>query len=186
MMPTTVPYRDALTLIIAGLSVCLTIFFGHFKTWRHRICFEYDGKQAAAVTAIRDKFQEEAEQHYRTIQEHLQRTGGTVQQFYAEGKQRSLIRALALRLERSNQIIRLYSYLNFVSQVIEICFWAESFIIILSIGTIWIPVTHAEILALVILVLGILVVVFGLMFALLYIEGSFLTITNRALRPEFD
>ncbi len=110
MMPATVPYRDALTLIIAGLSISLTIFFGHFKTWRHRICFEYDGKQAAAVTALRDKFQEEAEQHYRAIQDHVQRTGETVQQFYAEGKQRTLVKALALKLERSNQIIRACSH----------------------------------------------------------------------------
>ena len=186
MMPATVPYRDALTLIIAGLSISLTIFFGHFKTWRHRICFEYDGKQAAAVTALRDKFQEEAEQHYRAIQDHVQRTGETVQQFYAEGKQRTLVKALALKLERSNQIIRLYSYLSGVSQVVEIALWIESSILILSIGTVWFPVTHYQIVGLVIVVVSVLAIMIGLIFALLYLEGRFITAANKALRPEFD
>jgi hypothetical protein len=186
MMQAIVQYRDALTLIIAGLSICLTIFFGYFKTWRHRIYFEYDGKQDAAVTAIRDKFQEEAEQHYRTIQEHLQRTGGTVQQFYAESKQRKLIRILAMRLERSNQIIRLYSGLSILSQVVEIGLLIESAILILSIGIIWVSVTHFEVLCIVIMFFIILALMILLMFALLYFEGRFLTAANRALRPEID
>ncbi|MGA3082042.1 MAG: hypothetical protein ABSD44_11745 [Terracidiphilus sp.] len=186
MMPAIVPYRDALTLIIAGLSISLTMFFGHFKTWRHRICFEYDSKQSAAVTALRDKFKEEAEQHFRAIQQHLRRTGGTVQQFYAESKQRTLIKTLALRLERCNEIIRLYSYLTLVSQVVEVGLLVESAILILSIGTIWVPIGHYGVLCLVAVLLGILAILVVLMFTLLYLEARFLTATNGALRPEFD
>lgn len=186
MMPTTVPYRDALTLIIAGLSICLTMFFGHFKAWRHRICFEYDRKGFAAVAALREKFKEEAEQHFRAIQEHLTRTGGTVQQFYAESKQRTLVKTLALRLQRCNEIIRFYSYLTLVSQVVEIGLLVESAILILSIGTIWAPIGHYGILGLVTALLGILTILVALMFTLLLLEGRFLTATNEALRPEFD
>jgi len=186
MMPSTVPYRDTLTLIIAGLSICLTMFFGHFKAWRHRICFEYDGKQSAAVTALREKFKEEAEQHFRAIQEHLTRTGGTVQQFYAESKQRTLLKTLALRLERCNEIIRFYSYLTLVSQLVEIGMLIESAILILSIGTIWVPIGHYGVLVFVTMLLSILAILIVLMFTLLYLEGKFLTATNGALRPEFD
>lgn len=186
MMPAAVTYRDALTLIIAGLSICATIFFGHFKTWRHRICFEYDGKQAAAVTAIRDKFQEEAEQHYKAIQEHLQHTGATVQEFYAERKQRVLVKSLALRLERSNRIIRLYSYLTFVSQAIEIGLLIETTILIFSIATAWFTISHFMAWLIFIICLIILALMILLMFVLLYLEGRFLTETNKALSPEFD
>ena len=186
MMPVAVSHRDALTLIVAGLGIVLTIFFGHFKTWRHRICFEYDGKQAAAVTAIRDKFQEEAEQHYRAIHEHIQRTGGTVQQFYAEAKQRTLVKALALKLERSNKIIRLYSYLSLVSQLIELALWIESAILILSIGSVWIAVPHYLIVTIVLIVIIALLALIGLIFSLLYFEGRFITAANKALKPEFD
>jgi len=185
-MPAIVHHRDVLTLIIAGLSICLTIFFGHFKAWRHRICFEYVDKQAAAVAALTDKFQEEAEQHYRAIQEHLERTGGTVQQFYAESKQRTLIRILALRLERRNQIIRLYSYLSRVSRAVEIGLLVESSILTLCILTVWVPVTHLEALGLVAILLCILVVTIVLTFILVYLEGKFLTTANSALRPEID
>lgn len=186
MIPTAIhSHRDAMTILIAGLSICLTMFFGHFKTWRHRICFEYDGKQAAAVAALRDKFQEEAGQHYRVVQEHIHRTGETVQQFYAEGRQRTLVKALALRLERSNGIIRVYRYLGIVSQAVEFGFLIVSAALVLSMIVLWVPPVRTEIiLAGVILVVSALMV--GLMFVLLYLEGRFITATSKALRPELD
>lgn len=186
MIPNSVPNRDALTLIIAGLGIVLSIFFGQFKTWRHRICFEYDGKQAAAVTTLRDKFEEEAEQHYKTIQDHINRTGETVQQFYAESKQRTLIKALALKLERSNQIIRLHSYLNAISQVIEVVLWVEASILMVGIGLVWFTVPHHWVVALVGIVTFLSLCIIVLVFVLLYFEGKFLTAANRILKPEFD
>jgi hypothetical protein len=73
-----------------------------------------------------------------------------------------------------------------VSQVVEIGLLVESAILILSIGTIWVPIGHYGTWGLVTVFLGILAILIALMFTLLYLEGTFLTATNEALTPEFD
>jgi hypothetical protein len=177
-------HKDIVTLVIAALGMLLTFFFGHFKNWRHRICFDYDSKHGAAITAIKDQFEEEAEMHFKSVQNAVVQPGLTIQQVYQSVEQKKYIKSLANKLESANQIRRDHHLLILASQYVEWGIWTLSVLISTTLVTIWWPFPHSLAIAAQcvggILFLGIV----ALVCLLLKTEAHFFRITQEALRPE--
>jgi len=179
-------HKDSATLLIASLSIVCSFLFGFFKQWRHRICFEYDGKRSAAITALSDKFQQEAEVQFNAVQARIQATGELVTEVYQSLEQRRYIKSLALKLEHRNKVIRLHSYLTTLSQVIEWCAWVEILLLVSGLLGIWWHAPHlaAFFLVLVFVITGIIWILATTL--LFYFDGKFLTVAHKALRPEIE
>jgi hypothetical protein len=178
-------HKDAATLLIAALSIAFSFLFGFFKQWRHRICFEYDGKRSAAITALNDKFQREAETQFTSVQARIL-TGELVQEVYQSDEQRKYIRSLALKLEYRNQVIRLHSYLTSLSRLIEWAAWLEILLIVLALVTLWWHIPHfatATVFTIFVAAAITLLISTSLLF---YCDGRFLTVTHKVLKPEIE
>ena len=127
-------HKDSATLIVALLAMVLSVLFGYFNDWRHKINFEYDSKRGAAITALKDEFEEEAQRHYKSIRAEIRETGAAVQVVYQTLGQRQYIRSLALKLEKRNKIIRLHSRLVRISNAVQVGLWLESIFLMLCLG----------------------------------------------------
>ena len=184
MTSTWQSHKEIVTLVVAALSMLLTLFFGHFKNWRHRICFEYDSKHGAAITAIKDQFEQEAEIHFRSVQEGILEPGSTIQKVYQTTEQRKYIKSLADKLERTNQIRRDHNLLIRASQYVEWSIWILSILISTALLTIWWSFPHVLVIAGQSFGCLLVLTIITLVWALLIVEARFFRFTQAALRPE--
>lgn len=123
MIDAIVANKEFSTLAIAGIAVLVSLFFGGFRGWRHKICFEYESRRDVAITVINDSFVQRTSKHYKDIDTERRKNKTEVEAIYRRPEHQQLIRNLAADLDDANTVRRAYNWLNRLSALANDSLW---------------------------------------------------------------
>ena len=96
--------KEVLTLSGSILGILLSLAFGGFLSWRHKIHLDYESKKSVAVNILRDKVVEGNVRQYGDITDERRREKTAIEEIYKRKETQRHIREWARLLQDQNRV----------------------------------------------------------------------------------